>query len=336
MHLLFLITAFSLCLFGTFFYAGAETGFVSWNPLKVSHRAGQGDPVARIALYLMNHQDRVISATLIGSNVSIIGATLLFVKLFEIAAASFSIDITHIPSAESWILTPLMVLFCEMLPKSLFRTYSFRLTMRSIPFLFITYILTFPFTWVITYITGHFKRDRKAVTQDSFTAKVREEMVLIAGEGSRRGTLFESADKYIQSVLNLKEQSVADLMIGFEDIAVKCTTSGISSHVGELKKNGLRNDEIIIIDESSGVPLGTVDLTDVANTPDSTPVFRFMKPLLKIRSSASVLAVLLGGVQSVSNYISIINDDGKVSGIIEKTALFRAVFGGLEVNLFDI
>ncbi len=46
--------------------------------------------------------------------------------------------------------------------------------------------------------------------------------------------------------------------------------------------------------------------------------------------------MLQGGVQSVSNYISIINDEGIVAGIIEKTALFRSVFGGLEVNLQDI
>jgi CBS domain containing-hemolysin-like protein len=278
MDLLFWLVAFTLCLIGSFFFSGAETGFVSWNPFKVSHRAGLGDPLARTALYLLNNQDRVISATLIGNNITLIGATLTFCELLEIVASAFSFDLTIIPSPESWILTPVMVLFCEMLPKSLFRTYSFRLTMRSIPFLLITYIFTYPFTWIISLLTGLFFNNRRSVSPDAFTAKVREEMVLIAGEGSRRGTLFESADKYIHSVLNLKELSVADLMIRLDEISSRCSTIRQDSIVKDLKGAGLKNDEIIIT-SASGVPVGTVELIDQKYVSDTATVSRVMKPL---------------------------------------------------------
>jgi CBS domain containing-hemolysin-like protein len=333
MHIFLLSTTFCLCLFGTFFFAGAETGFVSWNPLKVSHRAGQGDPVARLALYMMNHQDRVISATLIASNISIIGATLTFLKIVDFAAESFAVDMTKIPSLESWVLTPVMVLFCEMLPKSLFRTYSFRLTMRSIPFLFVTYILTFPFTWVITV---PFKRNRKSDMSDSFNAKVREEMVLIAGEGSRRGTLFESADKYIHQVLNLKDLSVADLMIGVDEMRSSFQMFSTSCLAGELKTRGLQDDEVIVTDETTGIPSGTVDLVDVVSGSDSIPLIHYIKPFLKISASTNLLAVLQGGVKSVSNYMLIIDDNGEMIGLVEKITLFRAVFGGFDTDLHDI
>jgi CBS domain containing-hemolysin-like protein len=336
MHIIILTAAFFLCLFGTFFFAGVETGFVSWNPLKVSHRAGKGDPVARLALYLMRHQEKVISATLIASNISIIGATLTFLKIVDIMAESFSIDLTRIPSLESWVLTPVMVLFCEMLPKSLFRTYSFRLTMRSIPVLFITYILTFPFTWAITLIAVPFKRNQKGEMADSFNAKVREEMVLIAGEGSRRGTLFESADKYIHRVLNLKDLSVVDLMIGVDEIRTRYQMFSTSCLAGELKTRGLQDDEVIVADETTGIPLGTVDLIDVVAGSDSIPLIQYIKPFLKISASTNLLAVLQGGIKSVSNYVSIIDENGKMIGLVEKISLFRAVFGGFEADLHDI
>lgn len=336
MHIIILSTTFFLCLFGTFFFAGVETGFVSWNPLKVSHRAGKGDPVARLALYMMIHQERVISATLIASNISIIGATLTFLKIVDIAAESFSIDLTNIPSLESWVLTPVMVLFCEMLPKSLFRTYSFRLTLRSIPLLFVTYILTFPFTWLVDSITVPFKRNRRGDLSDSFNAKVREEMVLIAGEGSRRGTLFESADKYIHQILNLKDLSVSDLMIGVNELRSRYQMFSSSCLAGELKSRGLQDDEVIVTDETTGIPLGTVDLVDVLAGTDSTPLIQYIKPFLKITASTNLLAVLQDGVKVVSNYISIIDDNGNMSGLVEKITLFRAVFGGFETNLNDI
>jgi CBS domain containing-hemolysin-like protein len=336
MQIILLSLTFLLCLFGTFFFAGVETGFVSWNPLKVSHRAGKGDPVARLALYMIKHQERVISATLIVSNVSIIGATLTFLKLVDIAAESFSIDLTKIPSLESWVLTPVMVLFCEMLPKSLFRTYSFRLTMRSIPILFVTYILTFPFTWVITLITVPFNRNRKTDLSDSFNAKVREEMVLIAGEGSRRGTLFESADRYIHRVLNLKDLSVADLMISVDEIRTRYQMFSTSCLAGELKTRGLQDDEVIVNDTITGVPSGTVNLIDIVSGSDSIPLIQYIKPFLKISASTNLLALLQGGVKSISNYISIMDDNGNMIGIVEKITLFRAVFGGFEKDLDDI
>ncbi|HEX2958080.1 MAG TPA: CNNM domain-containing protein [Chitinispirillaceae bacterium] len=336
MHIILLVVTFLLCLFGTFFFAGAETGFVSWNPLKVSHRAGKGDPVARLALYLMDHQDRVISATLIASNISIVGATLTFLKIAEITAESFSIDLSKIPSLESWVLTPVIVLFCEMLPKSLFRIYSFRLTMKAIPFLFVTYILTFPFTWAIALITGFFNRIRNGDTFDSFNAKVREEMVLIAGEGSRRGTLFESADKYIHRIFNLKDMTVADLMIGVNEINSRYQTFSTNCPAGELKNRSLQDDEVIVFDEITGIPSGTVDLADVVAGSDSVPLRRYIRPLLKIPGSTDVLVVLQGGITTVSNYISIIDNEGAIVGVIEKIALFRVIFGGLETNLKDI
>jgi CBS domain containing-hemolysin-like protein len=208
--------------------------------------------------------------------------------------------------------------------------------MRSIPVLFIKYILTFPFTWAITLIAVPFKRNQKGEMADSFNAKVREEMVLIAGEGSRRGTLFESADKYIHRVLNLKDLSVVDLMIGVDEIRTRYQMFSTSCLAGELKTRGLQDDEVIVADETTGIPLGTVDLIDVVAGSDSIPLIQYIKPFLKISASTNLLAVLQGGIKSVSNYVSIIDENGKMIGLVEKISLFRAVFGGFEADLHDI
>ncbi|MBD3392529.1 MAG: DUF21 domain-containing protein, partial [Chitinivibrionales bacterium] len=58
------LAALGVCVAGAFFFAGTETGFISWNPLKVTYRARQGSVAARWALYLMQHRGRVVSAVL--------------------------------------------------------------------------------------------------------------------------------------------------------------------------------------------------------------------------------------------------------------------------------
>ena len=53
--LIFVLLFIGIC--GSFFFAGVETGFVSWNPLKVSYRASQGDIYARWALHLLKYKE---------------------------------------------------------------------------------------------------------------------------------------------------------------------------------------------------------------------------------------------------------------------------------------
>ena len=204
------IAALMLFIAGASFFAGSETGFVSWNPLKVEHRAGGGDIVARWALFLIKNKNRLLSAQLIGNNVCVIGASLTFAALFETVDHALSWELSRIPSPESWFLTPFIVLFGEMLPKSLYRLYPFILTMRSVPLLMIVYFVTFPLTVPFFAASGFFRRS-ESVKGDSFMTKVREEMVLIALEGTKIGTLFKSADVFIQSILTLNEKRVGKL-----------------------------------------------------------------------------------------------------------------------------
>ena len=76
-------TVLLFCFAGQFLFAGSETGFVSWNTLKVSHRAGEGGLLARWAVFLMNRRDALLAAVLIGNNIFIVGSTLAFLDIFE-------------------------------------------------------------------------------------------------------------------------------------------------------------------------------------------------------------------------------------------------------------
>lgn len=326
---------FALCLSGAFFFAGVETGFVSWNPLKISHRAGLGDTNARWALYLMNHQDRVISSVLIGSNMCVIGATLVFLDLIEIVANNLSIDLAKLPSAESWILTPFVVMFCEMLPKSLFRTYPFQLTIRSVPLLLGTYYLTLPITWSVSTITKLLKRTKEAQSHESYLTKVREEMVLIAGEGSRSGTLIESADKYIHSILNLKDRTVGDLMIPIDDFLNQTITINASTTIADLKQIRFDHDYVIVVNESGTGPAGILQLIEIIGSSEKSTIARFVKPLDSVKSTNPVLSVFNEIMKSFYRYIIVLNEEMKCIGMIDKEDLIRTIFGGVRSNFSE-
>ncbi|MBN1760465.1 MAG: DUF21 domain-containing protein [Chitinispirillaceae bacterium] len=277
---------------GAAFFAGSETGFVSWNPLKVSHRAANGDIVARWAQFLLKHKDRLLSAQLIGNNVCIVGASLAFASLVATVDQHVQWNLEELPSPESWVLTPLMVLFGEMLPKSLFRMYPFRLTMRSIPMLMGIYFLTLPFTWMFTSVTGLFRRNTPA-KGESFMTKVREEMVLVAMEGSRTGTLFRSADQFIQNVLLMNEKKTGDVFSALKqedrDGIHNCFDG--NSEAGAVKRR-VDDGEGILVRDGNGGLYGYVAMHDLAAAPDTVTIDSLSSPLPRLATGMTIPAAI--------------------------------------------
>lgn len=288
-HSLFLF----ICIAGASLFAGTETGFVSWNPLKISHRAQMGDIVARWADFLMHHKDRLLSAVLIGNNICIVGASLVFERFIESVDHLFSLDLSSIPSAESLLLTPLMVLFGEMLPKSLFRLYPFRLTMRMTPVLVAIYYFTLPFTWIFTYLTAMLRKSKKT-DGVTYMARVREEMVLVALEGSRSGTLFRSADKFIQNLMEVNRKTVGEM---FEAEKTVCRTETGKVFAGNVTvaivQKELTEQKVILVGEKdSGTATGYVTLNALVKASPGTKIGEISTLLPVINCENPVISLL--------------------------------------------
>lgn len=253
-----------LCFAAQFVFAGSETGFVSWNTLKVSHRAGQGSVLARWAVYLMDRRDELLAAVLIGNNVFIVGSTIAFLDVFERLQHVVPGGLQWLPSPEHLILTPLVVIFCDMLPKSLFRIYSFRLTIRAVPALMMTYFLTLPFALVFSRAAALLGRTGGR-SNPSFQAKSREEMVLVAMEGARRGTLFEGVDSSIRSILRLNEQTMAELADKPDALPGSAVLVTQASTVAEAARQleAATGDELVLVDRDGGGVIGWVTVLEL-------------------------------------------------------------------------
>ncbi len=316
---------------GAFFFAGVETGFVSWNPLKIGYRAQQGSAVARWALYLIQHKERVISMLLIGNNACVVGATLSFLFLYSWLNQRLAFDMERIPSPETWFLTPVIVVFSEMLPKSLFRIYSFRLTMRSIPVLMILYWITFPATWLLSKAGTVFQR--RVRHRSSFGTNVRKEMVLIAQEGTKRGTLFEYATIMVDTILNLKRIKLRDINTAYHDQDVSGEERKrirITDTVADIcqREYLTNNNDVLVYNADGETVVGLVTLLDIAKADGNTSIKAIMKSLPCIEEETSLLSFFSKKPDFYRSYYQIIDRKGKKNGILDNFSIFRIIFSG--------
>jgi len=319
--LLLLLTALASA-----FFSGSETGFVSWNPLKVAHAAAQGNINARMAMRLMNHRGQLLAAILTGNNICNVLAALAFINLYERIDNAVPINLAAISSPESWFLTPALLLFGEVLPKLLFRTYPYRLTMKTVPVLMVIYYATTPFFWVFGRMAKIF--DSRAGESETRNAKVREEIVLVAVEGAKRGNLFESADSIMKNTLEMKGKNIGSLAVSLDEWKKHRPVCRVSQMLSELNAGALFGaDEVVVFDDELKAPAGYVSLLDVAvRRGDELKTFgSLMKPIRRVKSSMEILACMRRLPPDSPRYYAVVENDA-VTAVLDKMSLYELAF----------
>ncbi|MDR2591573.1 MAG: DUF21 domain-containing protein [Chitinispirillales bacterium] len=322
--MLTLLILLIICVLGTGFFSGSETGFVSWNPLKVSHAAAQGGLSARLGMRLIKGRGRLLATVLIGNNVCNVGAALLFASLFERIDAAVSLDLSKIPSPESWFLTPVVLIFGEVIPKFLYRKYAFPMTLKSVPALAFFFYLASPVFWVLGAFSKIF-----GIAVAPRDADVREEILLVAVEGVRRGNIFECADLVMKNTLSMKGSDVGSLAVGIGEWKTRHTVYRRSQLLSEFcGDGGLCADEVVVFEDDFSAPAGYVSLLDASEARRGAPLATFgslMKPMPRLRVGMEALLCLRRMPQSSPRYHLVFSEKG-ATAILDKKVLFEAAF----------
>ena len=188
------------------FFSSTETALMSINRYRLRHRASQGHAGARLAERLLARPDRLIGVILLGST------------LANVAAASIVTLITLQIGGEHWlaasegVLTLILLLFCEVGPKTYGALHAERL---ALPAAFIyrpLLIITYPLVWLINGITNALLRlvgvSAERVASHSLSA---DELRTVVGEA---GALIPlKHQQMLISILDLERIRVEEIMI---------------------------------------------------------------------------------------------------------------------------
>lgn len=195
--------ALALFLFMSFFMSGSETALTAVNRMKVQLRAEQGDVKAQRLQKLIAKPDRMITTILIVNNI----ANIMLPTL-----------VTTIAITQGWevglataILTLVLIIFGEVLPKTISATFSERIAYLVSPIISVLVFILKPLVWLLTQFTNIFIRiiSRGAVKEASLTKEELRTMVDIA---STEGTFAEDESERIKGVLDFPHKDVSDVM----------------------------------------------------------------------------------------------------------------------------
>lgn len=127
--LLLILAAIVVCMALSFFFSGSETAIISANQYRLRSLHEQGDMSAGKILAMLGNTQRLLVMVLVGTNLANVLTALFFNLLVEHGwphlAQMYAFGPVRWTELLSLIvLTPLVVMFAEILPKSVFRAYA--------------------------------------------------------------------------------------------------------------------------------------------------------------------------------------------------------------------
>ena len=198
--MLALIVVVTVVLMGSAFCSGTETALLSVSPIKVRQLAQSKKPAALALASIRLHINRPIATIVILNNI------------FNIVGSITIGSLTTKVLGDAWlgvfsgILTFLIIIFGEIVPKTLCQRYAEPVCLFvAIPIKFLTVIFT-PLVWLVEHVTAPLTQGQTLPTTNE------AEIKFLTNIGFQEGMIEDDEAEMIQRVFQLNDLNASDLM----------------------------------------------------------------------------------------------------------------------------
>lgn len=311
-----------LCLACSGYFSGAETALLSVNRVRIRHRMEAGDPRAAISWTLLQAPETLFMALLLAVNVSNVAATALATHLLVRMA---------VPGAETLstvVMTPVVLLLAEILPKAVGRTVSLPYTLYSARVLDLTQFLLFPLVLLVDGVTSVLMRLIGVSDSDREQTVTREE---IKGFLEDEGGETPRHRKMLRGAWSFARTTVREVMIPLTRVSAVSVDQSVGQALELAREQGFARIPVYRerIDNVVGV-LHLGELVFEAGLELDAPASeRMREPLYLPNTLASEKAIFR--LQEARETIAVVIDEyGGCDGIVLMKDMFEEVVGDLE------
>jgi len=301
-------------------YSGMETGCYCASRIRLAAQASQRRGGARLLLRELHQLDRALATLLIGNNAANYIGTLGVAALLErLGYASW-----EGVAINALLLTPVLFVFGETIPKDLFRAQADRLTPAlawTLPLtrFVATVTLTLP---VVRWAGGALSR---ALGGGVAPPTARAGLAALVKEGARFGVLAESQLRFVDRALELRSLRVRDEMIPWRDV-VKLVDSWPRSRVEQVVREA-GYSRFPLLDGGRRL-LGVVEAFDIWLSPD-TPLAQLARKATLLEADAPLVEAV-AAVQEAGADLCVVVHRARPVGVVTRKDLAEPVLGEIQ------
>ncbi|MBP5152197.1 MAG: HlyC/CorC family transporter [Lachnospiraceae bacterium] len=302
------------------FFSASETALVSLNRVKVRSLAEEGRKHSKTLEKVISKYDRMITTILVGNNIVNLSASALATALTIRLWGNIYVSLA------TGALTLLILIFGEIIPKTLARRHCEGLSLAVAPVIRFLMVLLFPIVFVLDkivlfffFITGQKDVYKNRITESEFRTYVNV---------SHEDGVIESDEKaIINNVFDFRESVAKDIMIPRIDMT-SISINATYKEVMKVFRESMYTRLPVYRDEKENI-IGFINIKDLIRLKDSASftVSKFLREAYytyEFKKTNDLLVEL----RNASINLAFVNDEyGDTVGMITLEDLLEEIVG---------
>ena len=309
------------------FFSSSETAIMSVNRLRLKAMVDEGDRRAISVDRLLQNSGRLLSGILLGNNF----ANVMLASLATAIAVPIWGEMA--PLYVSPILTILLLIFAEIVPKTLAAKKSLQLARFTAGPLEIFIRLTAPMialtTRLANIIISPFVHREDG---DEDEAVKPEDLVTIANVGREAGTLGPMTQNILHGAYEFSVATVVDVMVPRHEMISMSIDDGIEGFEELVRKKG--HTRIPVYRENEEDIVGILHAKDLLHRPGSPGRIRdiqdILRPAVFVPEQTRLGRAIRRMQQSKSEMIFVVDEYGGLEGLVTLKDLIEELVGDIE------
>ncbi len=302
------------------FFSMSETVFSSVNVIRLKTFIENGKKGSKKALWITDHFDLTLSTILVGNNLANIALATISVGVFS---KIFVNEPTLINVANTIVMTTLILIFGEIVPKSFGKNNSEKVALSISGVLYWIIRIMKPITWVFLKIKQWIVKD-----PESKVSVTGDELETIIDTMEEEGSIDEDEAEMLQSVLDLNERKIYEIMTPRVDmIAID-----IDDTIEEIKEIFFTHlfSRIPVFEDNRDNVIGILyerDFFTKLIKGEEVDIRKLVKEPFYVSTSMRV-DTLIETLQRENSHIAIVSDEfGGTSGIVTMEDALKELVG---------
>jgi CBS domain containing-hemolysin-like protein len=327
------------------FFSGSELALVSADRVAIRAAKEEGGRTARLLAGFLAEPERILTTTLIGTNLCVVSSTTVFGLMLvsmlgdESGSAGHNTELLTV-----LLLSPVLLLFGELIPKSIFRRYSSRLARVVIhPLTWLSYGL-FPLVAATSALSKGILRLIGTPDQDPMAVS-RDELRLLLKRGEGKGSedlgdenIEEEELKMIRRIFDFPEVTAKEVMVPLIDVSAVEEAATLEEAAERFVETGF--SRLPVFKERVDNIVGVLHAMDVLQAfgfmrrdtvrGKAALVSRLMRPVSYVPPNQKV-EQLLEALQHQRHSLAVVVDEwGGAEGVITVEDILEEILGEIE------
>jgi putative hemolysin len=318
------------------FFSASEIAFVAANRLRVEVSARRSGPVGNVVSSFLNDPSTLLTTTLVGNNLALVVYSTLFAIYMQPSLEAFftgTIALTGasvyiaILAAQTVMASIILLIFCEIIPKSIVREIANSAVFGLAVPLRITYILLLPLIklaqWSASIMVKLLKADDLAMS-----IFMRRDFELMLEESKRKGELDLDQEEgaLVSNVFAMVKIRVKESMTPRTEIVAVEENTTVEELLNTFVKSGY--SKIPVYSENIENIIGVAFARDLFQKP--TLVKDVLRPATFIPESKLSKKLLQEFLDSKTSIAIVIDEYGGVAGLVTREDLLEELFGDIQ------